>query len=128
MAEIFGMVLMTVGLIFLTIAAIGVVRLPDAFQRMHASTKAGTLGVSLIILGAVLLESDIKETTAIFTLLFLLMTLPISAQLLARAAYISGASLTGLSRPDPLADVIERSDTPLEERMDASEPGDPDVR
>lgn len=119
MAEPIGVILMIIGLGFLTLAAIGVFRLPDAFQRMHAATKAGTLGASLVIMGAVLVESDVNLSTAIATMVFLLMTLPVSAQLLARAAYMSGATLRGLSRPDPLAKIVERHDSPLEERISA---------
>ena len=47
-------ILMILGTAFLCIAAIGVVRLPDAFQRMHAGTKAGTLGTMLVLVGALL--------------------------------------------------------------------------
>ncbi|WOK35293.1 monovalent cation/H(+) antiporter subunit G [Sphingomonas sp. C3-2] len=122
MTELLGAAMICVGLVFLTLAALGVVRLPDAFQRMHASTKAGTLGAALIVLGAVLLSRDLGLSTAAITILFLLMTLPVAAQLLGRAAYISGADLK-LTRPDPLEGVVERQDAPLEERA-----GPPDRR
>lgn len=112
-----GLAAMAVGLLFLVLGGIGVARLPDAFQRMHASTKAGTLGASLMVLGAALTEPDIGLSRAGFTILFLLMTLPVAAQLLGRAAYLSGARLTGLERGDPLAEVVEREETPLEERL-----------
>jgi multicomponent Na+:H+ antiporter subunit G len=123
MTEVIGWTAMCLGLAFLIVAAIGVVRLPDAFQRMHASTKAGTLGATLTIIGAVLVEPDIGVGTAGLTILFMLATLSVAAQLLGRAAYMSGATLTGLIRDDPLASELRREESPLEERLDSGEPG-----
>ncbi|HEY4545109.1 MAG TPA: monovalent cation/H(+) antiporter subunit G [Pedomonas sp.] len=113
--SILGLVFLTVGVVFLILAGIGVARLPDAFQRMHASTKAGTLGASFSVVGAALMLPDIRLTSVGFTILFLLLTLPVAAQLLARAAYKSGAHLR-VTRGDPLADVLKREHSPLEER------------
>lgn len=113
--SILGLVFLTVGVVFLILAGIGVARLPDAFQRMHASTKAGTLGASFSVVGAALMLPDIRLTSVGFTILFLLLTLPVAAQLLARAAYKSGAHLR-VTRDDPLADVLKREQSPLEER------------
>ena len=110
-----GLFLLTVGVVFLIMAGIGVARLPDAFQRMHASTKAGTLGASFSVIGAALLLPDIRLSSVGFTILFLLATLPVAAQLLARAAYKSGAHMR-LTREDPLVDVLKREKSPLEDR------------
>ena len=122
MIEAIGWTAMSLGLAFVIVAAIGVVRLPDAFQRMHASTKAGTLGATLIIIGAVLVEPDIGIGTAALTIVFMLATLSVAAQLLGRAAYMSGATLTGLVRDDPLASELRREESPLEERLESAEP------
>lgn len=110
-----GLVMLLVGIGFLVLAGVGVARLPDALQRMHASTKAGTLGASLVVIGSALMLPDIRLSSVAFIIAFLLVTLPVAAQLLARAAYKSGARLN-LSREDPLANVIGRQATPLEER------------
>ena len=117
-----GILFLGVGLVFITLAGLGVARLRDAFQRMHASTKAGTLGASLTVIGASLLLPSVRLGSVGFTILFLLLTLPVASQLLARAAYKSGARLTGLTRGDPLASVIKRQETPLEERALSAEP------
>ncbi|WP_369062355.1 monovalent cation/H(+) antiporter subunit G [Caulobacter sp. 73W] len=110
-----AMTLMVLGAGFLLIAAIGVVRLSDPLQRMHSATKAGTLGVALLLLGVRF--SGLVETgsTVLLTILFLLVTLPIGAQLLGRAAYVSGAKLEGL-QTDPIAESGELAqiDEPLE--------------
>ncbi len=102
--------LMALGVLFLLIAAIGVIRLPDALQRMHSATKAGTLGTALTVAGAVLALRGEGVGSGALAVLFLLVTLPIGAQLLGRAAYRSGTTLTGIEQ-DALADDQEKSGT-----------------
>jgi multicomponent Na+:H+ antiporter subunit G len=73
------------------IAALGVLRMPDVYIRMHASTKAGTLGVLLIALALVLTGADagvVSKALAVFA--FVLLTAPIGAHLIARAAWRGG--------------------------------------
>ena len=113
--DVLTLLLVTAGAAFLVIAAVGVVRLPDAFQRMHAATKAGTLGSTLMLLGAML--ADGTASTAWSGGLAILVTLPVSAQLLGRAAYMSGATLVGLSGHDPLTGILGRRKAPLEDRI-----------
>ena len=94
MAEIVALGLMLVGAIFTFIAALGVVRLPDLFMRMHANTKSATLGVGFIMLGAAVYFGEVTVTVrALAVVLFLIITAPISSHLLARAAYFSGVPL-----------------------------------
>lgn len=99
---LFAAILIGIGVAFLLVAAIGLVRLSDALQRMHSATKAGTLGTALILLGTMLLSDDIRPLTGLLTILFLLVTLPFGAQLLGRATYLSGTPLDGIVE-DPLA-------------------------
>lgn len=96
MMNLAGIALLIGGVLLMLIAAIGVVRLPDPLQRMHASTKAGTLGTSMMVVATYLLVADAAPSTTVLTIIFLLFTLPIGAQLLARAAYLSGARLKGV--------------------------------
>lgn len=119
--QLLGLVFLLIGVGFLVLAGVGVARLPDALQRMHASTKAGTLGASLVVIGAALMMPQIRLSSVGFVIAFLLLTLPVAAQLLARAAYKSGARLR-LSRADPLASVIRRQGAPLEERASTAGP------
>lgn len=114
---VFGVAMLTLGVGFLLVAAIGLVRLPDPFQRMHSATKAGTLGTSLIVLGTLLLDQTARLSTGLLTILFLLLTLPIGAQLLGRAAYLSGARMEGVD-DDPLADVLDRGEPKATDRPD----------
>ncbi len=101
-----GVLLMTAGVAFLLIAAIGLVRLPDALQRMHSATKAGSLGTALVILGAMLLGEVARPQTGLLTIVFLLATLPFGAQLLGRATYLARTPLDGID-DDPLANDEE---------------------
>lgn len=110
-----GVLLMMGGVAFLLIAAIGLVRLPDALQRMHSATKAGTLGTALVIFGAMSLDEVARPQTGLLTILFLLVTLPFGAQLLARATYLARAPLDGISN-DPLSDVEFFTDGPSQSR------------
>jgi len=71
---------------FVLVAAIGIVRLPDLLTRMHASTKAGTLGSLLVLAGlAVFVGSAPVVSKVVATALFLLLTAPIAAHMIGRA-------------------------------------------
>ena len=105
-STIAGIVLMAAGVAFLLVAAIGLVRLRDALQRMHSATKAGTLGSALVILGAMLLGEVARPQTGLLTILFLLVTLPFGAQLLGRATYLAKTPLDGIE-DDPLREDDE---------------------
>ena len=99
--------LLIAGVVFITIASLGVARMPDVFQRMHAATKAGGLGTTLVVLG-VLVAGVAHPVNGILTIVFMLLTLSVASQLLARAAYLSGGPIEGLERGNPLDGVLER--------------------
>ena len=85
---------MVVGTIFMLIAAIGLLRLPDLYTRMHAVTKAGTLGVGLLLVSAAVAFGDISVITrALVALLFVLLTAPVSAHMIGRAGYLGNVKL-----------------------------------
>jgi multicomponent Na+:H+ antiporter subunit G len=111
--------LLMLGVAFIVIASIGVARLPDVFQRMHAATKAGGIGTSLVLLG-VIAGGTARPFAAGLTIVFMLLTLSVASQLLARAAYMSGAALQDLEH-DALEGVLDRAGGPLEERVGSTE-------
>ena len=115
-----AVLLMLAGVAFIVIAALGVARLPDVFQRMHAATKAGGIGTSLVVLGVLVAGGATRPLTGVLTIVFMLLTLSVASQLLARAAYISGAPLEGLDRGDPLAGVLDRAAGPPDEGTDVA--------
>jgi multicomponent Na+:H+ antiporter subunit G len=96
-------VLLLLGAAFVLISAIGVLRFPDVFMRMHAATKAGTLGGALILLAAVVAFGSLGVTVKVaLVFLFILLTAPVAAHLLGRAAFRSDVTLWERTRVDEL--------------------------
>ncbi len=76
------------GAILCLTSAIGLLRLPDLYSRMHAATKPQALGLLLMLLGLGLtLRSSLDVGMLLFVAVFQLMTIPVSAHLVARARY-----------------------------------------
>ncbi len=99
-------ILLVVGALFCLLAALGVLRFPDLYTRLHASSKAGLLGVGLILLGAGLASGDIAVIArCVIGMVLIALTSPISAHLLARAALRSRdaslAEITSINEFDP---------------------------
>lgn len=91
------------GAFFMLVAAVGLIRLPDLLLRMHAATKAGTLGAGLLLAAIALIHGDAGLTTrAIAAILFLMLTAPIAAHAIGRAAYIRGIHLWDRTAVDEL--------------------------
>lgn len=85
-----GCALLLLGALFSLVAALGVLRLPDLYTRMHAASKAGAVGGGLVLLAVALLSFDVGVALrAIIGFVFLLLTTPVAAHLLARASYRS---------------------------------------
>ena len=103
------------------IAALGVLRMPDVYIRMHASTKAGTLGVLLIALALVFVGADagvVSKSVAVFA--FVLLTAPIGAHLIARAAWRTGIE-PWQWRPEASADRGEAETSSSEPHRDTGD-------
>jgi multicomponent Na+:H+ antiporter subunit G len=91
LADVAGGILLLLGAGFALAAAVGVLRFPDFYTRMHAASKAGTLAAMLCLLAVGVSAGDIATLArAILGVGFFLLTAPISAHLLARAAYLAG--------------------------------------
>lgn len=125
-ADVTAVALAVVGAFFVASAVLGALRFPDVFTRMHAITKAGTLGVGLFMAAvAVHFGSDVSLITrALGVLLFTLVTAPASAQMIGRAAYVSGAERAPETRVDELAEHYSRPEDVFAARQDRDdEPG-----
>ena len=93
MAWIVG-TLCLVGGLFALVAGLGLLRLPDVLIRMHASTKAGTLASGLILAAVAVHFGDVSVTAkVVVAVLFLLLTAPIAAHMIGRAAIRVGVPL-----------------------------------
>ena len=89
MVEIIASALVLFGATLALIGSIGLARFPDIFMRLHGPTKATTLGVGSILVASVIVLTAQGEELAIRELLitvFLFLTAPVSAHLLAKAA------------------------------------------
>ena len=94
MKEWLTIALLLTGGAFSLLAAIGIVRLPDLFIRLHAAAKGGTMAASLLIIASAVHFWELGVTTgALLVVLFLFLTAPIASHLIARAAYLVGVPL-----------------------------------
>ena len=90
--EITGLVILTVGVLFLILGAAGILRLPDVYNRLQAGTKATTLGAFFSLTGIGLVEPAWLLKCLVIGV-FILLTNPISAHALARACRKTGVPL-----------------------------------
>ncbi|MEQ8402895.1 MAG: monovalent cation/H(+) antiporter subunit G [Roseitalea porphyridii] len=103
-AAIIAGVLVLTGAFFALVATIGLWRLPDIYTRSHAASKTGTLGSGLVLIALAVHAGDSSTTSrALAGVVFFLLTAPIAAHLLARAAYAVGYPLSEESVADDLA-------------------------
>jgi len=107
-------VLLTIGTLFAAIAAIGILRMPDFYMRISATTKASTLGVTFILGATALYFNDATVSGKIIAIIsFIILTTPVAAHMIGRAAHRSGVKLWQGSIRDDLA-AAERKMPPDE--------------
>lgn len=108
MIEIVSAAVIMTGVIFVFISAIGLVRLPDFYIRVSAITKAATLGVSCIMIGVAIHYNEVGVAIkAVAILVFLLITSPIAAHIIGRAAYEDGVPLWKKTKINEFRDYKE---------------------
>jgi multicomponent Na+:H+ antiporter subunit G len=103
--------LLVLGAFMMFLTGLGIYRMPDVFTRMHAATKASSLGVALLLLAAILVFADpVVLTKALVTIFFIFLTAPVAAHLLGRAAYAGRTPLWEHSVIDEARGKIAASD------------------
>ncbi len=101
--ETISSLLMVAGALFMLIAAVGILRFPDIYMRASASAKASTLGVGLSLAGMAIHFSALEVTVrSLAIIIFIVITTPIAAHLISRAAYTSGVKMWEKSIVDEL--------------------------
>nr|VFJ53384.1 MAG: multicomponent Na+:H+ antiporter subunit G [Candidatus Kentron sp. FM]VFJ55403.1 MAG: multicomponent Na+:H+ antiporter subunit G [Candidatus Kentron sp. FM]VFK09829.1 MAG: multicomponent Na+:H+ antiporter subunit G [Candidatus Kentron sp. FM] len=104
--DVVGAIFLIAGASFLLLCGVGLLRMPDIFNRIQAGTKATTLGTLLTLTGAVCLRPE--WVVQLFLIgLFLFFTNPLSSQVLARSAHRSGVKKSPLTKVDRLAEDLE---------------------
>ncbi len=109
MINLFSFTAIVIGLIFDFFGCLGLVRFPDVYNRLHSSIKCVTLGTSSILFG-LFLNKGFTPTgiKALLCILFLALTAPVSAHVLARSAHKSGVKLWEKSVCDKYAEDENR--------------------
>ena len=104
MNNIIGYIFIVIGLLFNLFGSLGLIRLPDVYNRLQAATKCVTLGTCSILLGLFLSRGfSAAGIKAILCAMFILLTSPVSAHALARGAHKSGVKLWDKSVCDKYA-------------------------
>lgn len=107
--------LLIAGAFFMLIASIGVVRMPDLYARMHAASKAGTLGATCLILAVAVRFAGTPAglgaaVEALLVLVFIFLTTPVAAHLIGRAGYYIDVPMSANTVRDDLGADLGGSD------------------
>lgn len=114
--ELAGMVLIVIGIAFDFFGVLGLVRLPDVYNRLQAATKCVTFGTAGILLGVFLMEGfSVFGFKAVLGIVFVFLTSPVAAHAISRAAHRSGIRLSEKTVVDQYEDDHE-----LKENSDVS--------
>ncbi|MBD1423560.1 monovalent cation/H(+) antiporter subunit G [Sphingobacterium chuzhouense] len=129
MIEIVLAILSTVGALSILFASIGILRMPDFYLRLSVTVKASTLGVGLLLICAAIMFPDVSVTTkAIAIIFFLIITAPIGAHMIGRAAYFTGTPLWKGTIIDELAGMYNEETHELEsEESDTDDDDTPNI-
>jgi multicomponent Na+:H+ antiporter subunit G len=94
MIDVLTAIMWVAGSAFVLLAALGLLRLPDVFTRMQASTKASTLGLGCLLIGAAIQLGDFASFIRVVSIgAFILLTTPVAAHVIARASYLADVPL-----------------------------------
>ena len=122
MAEVLIILLCSFGVLFILLAAIGVVRMPDFYLRVSVTTKAATLGIGLILISAAIYFGDISVTSRVVAIIFFLfLTAPVAAHMIGRASYFIGTEMWEKSVIDELEGKYEKDTHILSSDSDEEE-------
>lgn len=96
-------IISTFGALFILLAGIGIIRMPDLYLRISVTTKAATLGIGLIMFAAGIYFNESSITTRVLAIIFFLfLTAPVGAHLIGRSSYFTGIAMWKKSKMDDL--------------------------
>ena len=123
MNEIAAQWIIGVGLAFDLFGTVGLVRLPDVYNRLQAATKCVTLGTCMVLLGVLVGAGwGAMGVKALLCAIFLVLTSPVAAHAIARGAYRSGVRLWEGSVVDRFGEDLRAAQPPAERAEPASRP------
>lgn len=89
--HIISILLVSLGILFMLVGSIGIIRLPDFYSRTHSVSKSDTLGIIFVILGLVIYEGMTQSSLKLLlVVLFIALSNPVGTHALARAAIKNG--------------------------------------
>ena len=106
-SDIIGNLLLIIGALFLFSAGLGVLRMPDTYNRIQTGTKATTLGTILVLIGLAFLHPA-WTFKLIILIFFVMLTNPVSSHALARAAHAIGTQETSRTVIDQLESARDK--------------------
>lgn len=123
MSDLLVGILATFGSIFVLLAAVGLIRMPDTYLRISVTTKAATLGIGLLLMAASIHFNNLSTTARVLAIiLFIILTAPVGAHLIGRASYFIGVKLWDKSVMDDLAGKYKKSTHKLSSEDTDNEP------
>lgn len=109
MSDILIISLSTLGTAFIVLSGIGMIRMPDFYMRAGISTKAVTLGVGLILVAVAVSFDEFAMTSRVIAIIiFIVLTAPVAAHMIGRAAYFVGVEMWKHSVRDDLKDKYDK--------------------
>jgi len=107
--SILGAVILSIGLFFMAVTAVGLLRLPDFFTRVHAVSKSETLGIALVLIGLTLHEgTTLVSLKLLLVMIFVGFANPVGAHVLTRAAIRTGLMPWRREANQPEAGEVQR--------------------
>ena len=104
--------LVLIGLFIMTLAVIGLFRMPDIYTQLHAASKGVVMGVVPILLSVVLIGDPAINVRAFLIACFILLTTPVAAHAIGRAAFLLRQPMKG---PDALDESGQLAHEPRNE-------------
>ncbi len=104
-----------IGTFFIFSSAVGIIRFPGVFTRLHAATKAPTLGIASLLIGTFLflyVAHGLLSGKLLLAIIFILLTNPVGGHMLSRAAHKSGVKPYLRHREDEYEDYMRKKDKP----------------
>ena len=107
--EIIVSIFILIGVFFTLLSAIGVIRLPDVYNRMHAAGKSSTLGVISLMIATVIyfIPEGVMNAKILLSIFFIFITAPLSSLMVTRSAYRIGVPLEKKTIQDDLKNMYK---------------------
>jgi multicomponent Na+:H+ antiporter subunit G len=122
MKDIILMIISGLGALFILLAAIGLLRMPDYYLRVSVTTKAATLGIGLVLVAASLYFNDFSITSRVVAIIvFMFLTAPVGAHMISRASYINDTPMWDGSVVDDLKGQYDPKTHALKSGFETSE-------